>query len=230
MNSTSSVSRDLKNKAYFDLWAKTYDFGRLSPWFQYTQELAIQHLDPKPGAKVLDVGCGTGFAVLHLASRSFIRKACGIDISSVMVEKARAKVPQYLRQKAEFRQASSESIPYAARKFDYILCTNSFHHYIDPLSVLAEMRRVLRPGGQVVILENAPDLSWYTWAWDYILRMIEKGHVRYYTSSELGQMLRGAGFESTKLCHLKSDVLKHGKLFASLQVWSGMKPLIDKSR
>lgn len=222
------MSQDLKNKAYFDRWAKTYDVGRLSPWFQYTQELAIRHLDPKSGSKVLDIGCGTGFAVLQLASLSFIRKACGIDISSVMVEKARAKVPQGVREKTEFCQASSESIPYPTREFDYVLCTNSFHHYIDPLSALAEMRRVLRPGGRVVILENAPDLSWYTWAWDYILRMIEKGHVRYYTSRELGQMLRDAGFESIKLCHLKSDFLKHGKLLASLQVWRGRKPMSDK--
>jgi inner membrane protein len=224
-NSSQDRSRDLDNEVYFDRWAKSYDDGRLSRWFHYTQRLAIGVLDLKPGSKVLDIGCGTGFAVLQLASMLSHGRACGIDISPEMIRQAWAKVPETLRERIEFRQASSESIPYSAGEFDYVLCTNSFHHYSDPLQALREMARVLKPGGQIAILENASDLSWYTWVWDHILRIIENGHIRYYSSHEIGVMLKQTGFECPKLCYLRNELFKHGKVFASIQVWNGQKPV-----
>ena len=222
MNDSFQVrSRDVENAAYFDRWAKYYDGGRISRWFQYTQNLAISVMSLQKDSKVLDVGCGTGFAVLRLGSLLSDGKACGIDISLEMIREAKAKAPEILRERVEFRQANSENIPYSSGEFDIVLCTNSFHHYPDPLRALSEMRRVLRPGGQVVIFENAPDLSWYTWAWDHLLRILERGHVRYYSSREIGEMLKQVGFGGVKLCHLRNEFLRHGKLFASIQVWSG---------
>ena len=214
-----------KNISFFDRWAKSYDHGRISGWFQYTQELTIGLLDLEPSSKVLDVGCGTGHAVIKLAGILSHGKACGIDISSEMIEQARAKIPDILKEKAEFLQASSDNIPYPNDEFDYVLCTNSFHHYPDPIRSLEEIQKVLKPGGQMVIFENAPDLSWYTWMWDRLLRIIEKGHVRYYPSHELGAMIKQAQFDDVELRYLKNEFIKHGKIFASIQVWSGRRPL-----
>jgi len=224
MAKISDTEIDESNKTYFDRWAAKYDEGRITGWFQYTQALAISFLDLQPKSKVLDVGCGTGYAVLKLASILSEGEACGIDISSEMIERARTKIPDILEGKVEFRQASSDNIPYPNAAFDHVLCTNSFHHYPDPIKTLKEIQRVLKPGGQIVIVENASDLSWYTWAWDRLLRIKEKGHVRYYTSQELGVLIKKAGFESVKLCHLKNEFLRYGKLFASIQVWSGQNP------
>jgi ubiquinone/menaquinone biosynthesis C-methylase UbiE len=217
-------THDTANQAHFDRWARDYDNDRTSPWFRYTQELAISFLDLQPRSKILDVGCGTGFAVLELAAVLSHGKACGIDISSAMIEQAHAKVPSELRGNVEFVTSSSDQIPYATGTFDHVLCTNSFHHYPDPLLVLREMSRVLRPGGQLVILENAPDLSLYTRTWDYILRIFEKGHVGYYSSQELGEMLHRTGFERAQLCHLRNHFLSHRKFFASIQVWRAYAP------
>ena len=80
-----------------------------------------------------------------------------------------------------------------------------------------------------MILDNAVELSLYTWLWGRILRIIEKGHVRYYRSWEIGEMLMQARFQQVELCHLKNEFMNHGKLFASLQVWSGQKPRDDQS-
>ena len=211
------------NVAYFDRWAAGYDGGRIGPWFRYTQDLAIGALVLRPSSRILDVGCGTGTAVLRLAERVPQGRACGVDISSAMIAEAEAKRPAGARG-VEFRCASADAMPYPDGSFDHVLCTNSFHHYPDPLRALAEIRRVLAPGGQLVVLENAPDLSWYTWAWDHVLRRLEKGHVRYYPSSELGAMLTRAGFENTELLHLANERFKHGKVFASLQLWSAHSP------
>jgi ubiquinone/menaquinone biosynthesis C-methylase UbiE len=219
-----TASRDFENVSYFNRWAKAYDHSRISQWFQYTQNLAISEMSLRKDSKVLDVGCGTGFAVLQLAAIVSEGRACGIDISPKMIEQARMKVSKELSGRVEFCEGDSNKIPYSDGCFDNILCTNSFHHYPDPILALREMQRVLKPSGQIVIFENAPDLSWYTWLWDRVLRLIEKGHVKYYPSYELGDLLRRAELEHIRLCHLRNERFTHGKFFASIQLWSGLKP------
>jgi ubiquinone/menaquinone biosynthesis C-methylase UbiE len=214
-------------ESYFDRWASSYDEGRITPWFRYTQELTIGNLDLRPGSRVLDVGCGTGWATLHLATLLPEGSACGLDLSHQMVDEASSKIPPELKDRVEFRQGNSADLPFEAGSFTHLICTNSFHHYPDPLRALAEMRRVLVPGGQIAIFENAPDLSWYTWAWDRLLRIIEKGHVRYLPSAELGALLSRAGLVDCELRVLRNEFRKHGKLFASIQVWSARTPNPD---
>ncbi|ADE16347.1 Methyltransferase type 11 [Nitrosococcus halophilus Nc 4] len=214
---------DQKNQEFFDNWATKYDGFKISPWFQYTQKLAIEQFTLGATSRVLDIGCGTGFAVTYLASVLGVEKACGIDISDKMVAKAQEKVLGEIKQKVEFRQAAADCIPYPSGSFGHVLCTNSFHHYPHPIEALQEMRRVLTPGGELVIFENAPDLSLYTWAWDRLLRIIEKGHVRYYTSHALGKLFKQAGFENPQLRVLRNEFMKYGKLFASIQVWYARK-------
>ena len=211
------------SRRLFDRWARSYDRGRITGWFQYTQQLAIDNLALEPDSRVLDVGCGTGHAALTLAPRLPEGWACGMDISAAMVAAALQKVPTALRNRVGFVQASSAALPYASERFDHVMCTNSFHHYPDPLHALAEMKRVLRPGGQLVVFENAPDLSWYAKLWDRLLRMVEKGHVRYYPSHELGEMIETSGFEDVDLRVLRNEFMKYGKLFASIQLWSARK-------
>ncbi len=216
--------RERASRSFFDRWARTYDDGRISPWFRYTQRMTIDVLRVEPSSSVLDVGCGTGYATVLLASMVPEGKACGVDISPGMIEQARTKVPAPLKGRVEFRQASAMDLGYPDSSFTHVLCTNSFHHYPDPLKALGEMKRVLVSGGRLAMFESAPDLSWYTWAWDRLLRVIEKGHVRYYPSGELGAMIRCAGFEKVEPVALRNEFLKHGKLFASLQLWSAHKP------
>lgn len=217
------IDREKASRRLFDRWAGRYDHGRITGWFQYTQQLAIDQLALEPDSLVLDVGCGTGHAALTLAPRLHTGWACGTDISAAMVSTAHGKVRSEIRDRVAFVQGSSAALPYADDKFDHVLCTNSFHHYPNPLGALAEMRRVLRPGGQLVIFENAPDLSLYAKAWDLILRLVEKGHVRYYPSRELGELISRSDFEDVELRVLKNEFMKYGKVFASIQIWSARK-------
>jgi ubiquinone/menaquinone biosynthesis C-methylase UbiE len=222
--SSDSEVRERHNREFFDKWSKQYDHFRISPWFRYTQELAIKQLDLRTDGTLLDVGCGTGYATCYVAALLPDGKAFGIDISQDMVDKAVERTPSELGDRVEFRQAGAENIPYASDEFDYVLCTNSFHHYHQPTRALDEMRRVLKPGGSLVIFENAPDLSLYTWLWDRWLRLFEKGHVRYYPSSELGVMIKQAGYKDVELRVLRNEIFKYGKLFASIQIWAACKP------
>jgi ubiquinone/menaquinone biosynthesis C-methylase UbiE len=140
-----------------------------------------------------------------------------------MIATARRAIPAELKGRIDFRDGSAGALPCADGEFTHVLCTNSFHHYPDPQAALIEMQRVLVSGGRMVILENAPDLSWYVWMWDKTLRLFESGHVRYYPSHELGALIRTSGFRNVELVVLRNEFLKHGKLFASIQVWTGVK-------
>ena len=97
-----------------------------------------------PGCKVLDV-C-TGHGVLALAATKREAKVFAIDFAEAMVAAARRNVPA-----AECRQSDAQDLPYADNTFDAVVCGYGIIHVPEPNRALAEMRRVLRPGGRVAI-------------------------------------------------------------------------------
>ncbi|HWI65657.1 MAG TPA: class I SAM-dependent methyltransferase [Symbiobacteriaceae bacterium] len=105
-----------------------------------------------PGSAILDVGCGTGVNLLE-AARWFApaRRLCGIDISPGMVAVARAKA-EGLGVNAEFRVGDAEHLPYGDGEFDLVICNSVLHWFKDRAAAVREMRRVLRPGGQVMLI------------------------------------------------------------------------------
>jgi len=213
------------SRSFFDDWAKKYGFRRLTRWFRYTQRLAIGSLQLRPDSRVLDIGCGTGYATWQLASLVPEGSAFGVDISLEMIRRACRQVPKDLAQRTHFSQATVTRLPFVANVFTHALCTNSFHHYPKPVETLKEIKRVLVPGGQLAILENARELSMYVRAWDVLLKLVEKGHAGYHSSQELGQMIEKAGLDNAELCLLKKGFFfRYNKVFASIQLWRSNKP------
>ncbi len=107
-------------------------------------------------ATVLDVGCGTGTLTrqVHDALPDMpARRICGVDAAEEMIRVARAKAGP--RPHLEFAAALAEDLPYDRATFDRVLSTFFFHHlhYALKVRALAECWRVLRPGGQAVILD-----------------------------------------------------------------------------
>src|SRR5512136_1285340 len=99
---------------------------------------------------VLEIGCGPGSFAKHLRGRSIV---C-VDPS----EKLLAVAKKRLDGKAEFRQGEAEKLPSEASSFDRVFCSFSFRDFKDKRQGLEEMFRVLRSGGQGIILEIAkPD-------------------------------------------------------------------------
>lgn len=210
-------------RTFFNRWSARYEDMRIAPWFKYTQDLTIVHLGLAEDSRVLDVGCGTGYAVRRIGEQVPDGRVVGLDIAPGMIQEARRLTPSELADRVEFHEGTSANIPLDDDSFTHVLCTNSFHHYPDPIRALREMRRVLEPGGKVFIFENAPDQSIYTWVWDKVLRLFEKGHVQYYASRQLGTLIQDGGFTNVELLILRNEIRKHGKLFASVQLWRGEK-------
>ncbi|MGW4433268.1 methyltransferase domain-containing protein [Streptomyces tendae] len=98
-----------------------------------------------PGSTVVDVGCGAGRAVAELAERGV--HAVGVDPSPGMLAAARERWPQ-----AEFRQAGAEDLPFPNGSLHGYRADKVFHVLREPARAVAEARRVLRPGGRIVLL------------------------------------------------------------------------------
>ena len=199
-----------QNVAKFDQWSKTYNRGRMSHWFTGGQANVLSFLEFEEDAWVLDVGCGTGWAVMKMAEAVPDGKACGIDISPGMVSRA-GELAEGLTN-VEFRVADSESIPYPDESFNAVICTNSFHHYSSPVQALREMRRVLRPGGQLLIRDSNRKGCWWVWLWDRFNRAFEKGHVQYHTQQEVFGFLETAGIKQAFLASWEHSHFRNGKI------------------
>lgn len=107
------------------------------------------------GKDVLDFGCGDGPLSIYLARTARPRSITGVDLLAEAVERARAAVasqdPATLACPLEFRLGDKQRLPIADATVDTILAFDCMEHIMDPQAIMAEWRRVLRPGGQVLI-------------------------------------------------------------------------------
>jgi ubiquinone/menaquinone biosynthesis C-methylase UbiE len=115
-------------------------------------EWVIDLLKIQPDDRILEIGFGSGmdiYRVSALATRGFV---AGIDRSEVMVRQARRRNAAAIQAgRVELQQASASAIPYDDATFDKIFSINVAHFWTNPQSVLAELRRVVKPGGTIAI-------------------------------------------------------------------------------
>lgn len=133
---------------------------------------------------VLDVAGGTGRLAHAIASRSRARVTV-LDAAKPML----AQVPAHSRLNKV--HAPAHSLPFAAESFDWVLCTNAFHLLTPHAQALASMRRVLKPGGKLLILDfNPRGLA------SPLLRRIEPmlDEARFLSTEELESLAREQGF------------------------------------
>jgi SAM-dependent methyltransferase len=108
-------------------------------------DAVLEALDPKPGLRLLDVGCGTGlFAQLAAGSGAVV---CGLDAAEPMLDIAANRVPA-----GEFCTGDLEALPYRDSRFDVVTGFNAFQFAANPSRALAEAARVVQPGGAVVVV------------------------------------------------------------------------------
>ena len=117
------------------------------------KELELAMLRIGPGLQILDVGCGTGDDAREIAALLGPNgKVTGIDVSPTMIAEARKRsLPNSLP--VEFTEGSALDLPFAGDSFDRVRTDRVLVHLREPAQALAEMVRVVRPGGRVVVSE-----------------------------------------------------------------------------
>jgi len=187
---------------HFDQRAARWERDRLSPWIEGVPREALAALELTAGDRLLDVGCGTGAQVRDVAQ--MVERAVGIDLSSAMLREAHDLAEGVSN--VGFAVADSERLPFPDGAFTAVLCTLSFHHYPNPTAAVAEMARVLQPGGRLAIGDACGDLFVARVA-DLFLRRFEPGHVKLYRSRELGDLLYDAGLARVEHRRLRNGGL-----------------------
>jgi ubiquinone/menaquinone biosynthesis C-methylase UbiE len=124
-------------------WSATYDLPG-NPLLSVEEPVVRAMIDAAPPGRALDAACGTGRHTKYLAEKGFDTK--GIDCSPEMLERARTKVPE-----ARFELGDLTAIPFASGSFDLALCALALDHADDLRAPIAELARVVRPGGCVII-------------------------------------------------------------------------------
>jgi len=135
--------------ALFDTWTDRYDswfatpIGQLIRW--YEAELLLNFLEPQPGERILDVGCGTGiFTADVLKSGAWVT---GIDLSAPMLSRAIVSGGD----KFTGLCADMCALPFADNSFDRIFSMTAIEFVADAGKAIAELNRVVKPGGRVVV-------------------------------------------------------------------------------
>ncbi|HTI87782.1 MAG TPA: methyltransferase domain-containing protein [Alphaproteobacteria bacterium] len=119
--------------------------------------LIVDAAAPKPSDVMLDVACGPGTVVGAFAGR--VRSAIGLDATDAMLEQARALAATRGLANVEWRTGSVYRLPFGDGSFNVVTCRFAFHHFTDPAAALAEMVRVCRSGGRIVVCDGvcSPD-------------------------------------------------------------------------
>ncbi|HUP92979.1 MAG TPA: class I SAM-dependent methyltransferase [Solimonas sp.] len=115
----------------------------------------VEFAGPTAGMEVLDVACGTGVVAVTAAQRG--AKVSGLDLSPVLLQDAR-KNAEVIGAQIDFREGDAEALPYSDGRFDMVL--SQFGHMFAPRPqiALAEMLRVLKPGGRIAFSTWPPEL------------------------------------------------------------------------
>ena len=123
-------------------------------------EACYDRLDLAPGLQLLEIGPGNGRLLPSLMGRAAGLGYVGLDIAPTMIAEAEAfNTGLVAAGQAEFRLGGAEAIPYPDAGFDRVFAINVFYFWPDPLRALAEMRRVLRPGGLSLIAAVTPEVA-----------------------------------------------------------------------
>lgn len=161
--------------------------GRLlfGPWLdrigREMNALALRDLAPQPGETVLEVGFGGGGLIAALLAAG--ARPIGVDVSAAMVARARRRFGS----RASVIEASVEALPFADGAVDKAASVNNIYFWPDPPAAMAELARVVRPGGLLAIAFEPPDelAKW-------------PGHrhgFRLSSEAEVRALMEGAGFD-----------------------------------
>ncbi len=170
-----------------------------------TSSLLIPHL--KPGTRVLDIGCGPGFIALRrLAGPVAPGEIYGIDMERSQIEYARRRAAELECDNAVFLVADAVDLPFEDGWFDVVHCSDILAYVPDTGSVLAEAKRVLKPGGilfsrEMIVASSFlyPDNAVLDKGWDMFADLLnaDDGHPQ--MGKEIHEHLQRCGFEDISL-------------------------------
>ncbi len=140
-------------RRYWDRKSATYD-AEMAGWDRRLFGDSREWACGQAGGDVLEVAVGTGLNLPHYPAGVTLT---GLDLSEGMLAMARAREPA---RPVTLRQGDAHRLPFAEASFDTVVCTFGLCAIPDPAAAVAEMTRVLRPGGRLILADHVVSTSW----------------------------------------------------------------------
>jgi ubiquinone/menaquinone biosynthesis C-methylase UbiE len=188
----------------FNRWAEAGEGEKMERHHLDITEKAIRRMDLRPGERVLDLGCGSGWATRLLArlvadGPEGFGQVVGVDVSDEMIRQARAASKDF--ENILYVWGSAQQIPWEENFFDKMLSVESFYYYPDQDRALAELFRVMAPRGRMFILINLYKDNPYSLQW--VDKLNVPVHVR--SEAEYIELLKKHAFEKIESTRIHDD-------------------------
>ena len=183
---------DKKIQQEFNQWAQAGRGDEMEDHHSDITDQTLALMDLKPADRVLDLGCGTGWASRRLARIATAGEVVGVDVADEMLR--RAEQTSATLGNLRFVWGTAEGLPFDDGYFTKILSVESFYYYADQSKALNEVRRVIAPGGRLFILINLYKDNHYSLRWVSELKV--QVHAR--SEAEYLEMLQQHKFEAVE--------------------------------
>lgn len=188
----------------FTKWSESYDRCILQ-WLLFgpSHRAIIGRIRRHTGQgslKILDVGCGTGVFASRIRQALPEATVWGVDLVAGMLAGGAERWRRHAGSVMPV-QGDSERLPFPTGAFDVVTCANSFHHYPHQDRAVAEMHRVLRPGGRLMLIDGYRDAPWGWFIFDVCVAGVE-GEVHHASARRVRDLFVQAGLsEITQRVH-----------------------------
>jgi ubiquinone/menaquinone biosynthesis C-methylase UbiE len=162
---------------------------------------------------VLDVACGPGLVACPLAQ--IARHVTGIDLTPAMIEQAQAKQQAAGLINLTWLVGDAVPLPLPNASCSVVVTRYSFHHFLNPMAVLAEMVRVCRPGGRVAVIDVFTRSPEQAEAYNRVEKFRDPSHVRALSLEELTGLFHVAGLRNVSTTFYKLGMTLESLLAAS---------------
>jgi len=182
------------------------------PGHSSSMHMLIEMSGVSGGDLVLDVACGPGLVACALAPHA--RHVTGIDITPAMIEQARRLQGEKQLENLTWQVGNVLPLPFPADSFSVVLTRYSFHHFLQPDAVLAEMVRVCRRGGRVMVADVVlpPEKAE---AYNHMEKLRDPSHTLALTYPEMAEMVGASGLTNIRSGHYKVEMELEKQLRAS---------------
>lgn len=183
---------DEQLRTEFNEWARAGKGESMERGHRPVGEQALALMNVPADARVLDVGCGSGWATRLLADYASSGRVTGIDISDEMVRLSSESSQSHAN--VDFQTASAEQLPFTDNEFTHAFSMESLYYYADISKALKEINRVLKPGGAFVAVVDMYWESAATHQWIETLNV----PVQLLSIQDYRSLFEGAGFDNVR--------------------------------
>src|ERR1044071_2483892 len=200
----ANPSPDEKLQSEFNRWAEAGEGPKMEQHHLDITEKTIRLMGLRPGERVLDLGCGSGWATRLLArlvadGPEGFGPGGGVDVSDEMIRQARTLSKDF--ENILYVWGSAQQIPWEENFFDKMLSVESFYYYADQDRALSELFRVMAPRGRMFILINLYKDNPYSLQWVDKLKV--PVHVR--STGEYVDLLKKHALENVEWRRIPDD-------------------------